>query len=93
MSETKTTTKPAAASAPAGKFSKSATAQDEKRAKASHRLFVRLLICLAAAVGVYTALTTGDLSIRLALLLAGAVLAAAAFYAGVWVQFMWPKEV
>ena len=90
MSETKTTTKPAAATA--GKFSKPAAAQDEKRRQATHRLIVRLVICLAAAAGIYTVQTTGDMSGRLALLLAGAVLAVGAYYVGTWKQFMWPKE-
>lgn len=93
MSETKNTPKNAAASAPAGKFSKPAPVQDEKRRQATHRLIVRLIVCLAAAAGIYTAQATGDMSARLALLLSGAVLATAAFYVGTWKQFMWPKEV
>jgi hypothetical protein len=51
------------------------------------------VICLALWVGLYIAQTTGDMSTRLALGLAAVVMAAAAFYTGTWVQFMWPKEV
>lgn len=63
----------------------------ERRAKCMRRLFVRLIACMAAWAGIYTAQATGDMSTRLALGLAAAVLAAGAFYAGAWSQFMWCK--
>jgi hypothetical protein len=89
MSETKKTPKPAAA----GKFTKSAPAKEEKRVLATRHLFICLVVCFAAWVGIYTAQATGDMSTRLALGLSAAVLTAGAFYAGRWAQYMWPKEV
>ena len=92
MSEVKSTAEHAAP-APAGKFSKPAPVQDEKRAVATRHLFVCFIVCLTLWAGIYTAQATGDMSTRLALGLAAAVLAAGSFYAGTWKQFMWPKEV
>ena len=94
MSETKTNAKPAPVTG--GKFTKPAekhAVQDDKRAQATHHLIVRLIVGLAVAAGIYTAQATGDMSARLALLLAGAVLAGTAYWVGTWKQFMWPKEV
>lgn len=88
MSETKTITKPAGT----GKFSAPAT-KEHKRIQATRHMVTCAVICLALWVGLYIAQTTGDMSTRLALGLAAVVMAAAAFYTGTWVQFMWPKEV
>jgi hypothetical protein len=88
MSETNTAKKPAAA----GKFS-APTTNEQKRIQATRHMVTCAVICLALWVGLYIAQTTGDMSTRLALGLAAVVMAAAAFYTGTWVQFMWPKEV
>lgn len=90
MSETKNTTKPAAAAA--GKFSAPAT-KEHKRIRATRHMIACLATCLILWAGLYIAQTTGDMSTRLALGLAAVVMTAAAFYTGTWVQFMWPKEV
>lgn len=75
-----------------GKYGAPATKQEEKRAKATHHLIVRLSTCLAIVAGIYTARATGDVSGRLALLLSSTVLTTGAFFTGVWAQYMWPKE-
>ena len=67
-------------------------AAPSKRARATHKLLIRLAVCLVVAVGVYVAQATGDLSGRLALILTGVVVAVGAFCAGIWAQYMWTVE-
>lgn len=86
MSEGKTATK-----AP-GKFSKPSS-QEQKRIRATRHMIACVVLCAVIWAGLYIVQTTGDMSTRLALGLAAVVMAAAAFYTGTWVQFMWPKEV
>lgn len=88
MSEINTATKPAGT----GKFSTPST-KEQKRTKATRHMVACAVVCLTLWIGLYIAQTTGDMSTRLALGLAAVVMAAAAFYTGTWVQFMWPKEV
>lgn len=92
MREAKNAASATVPSASVGKYYKPTTAKEIKRSQATHRLVVRLTVCLAAIAGIYTVQVTGDMSTRLALSLGAAVLTAGAFFTGRWCQFMWAKE-
>jgi hypothetical protein len=78
MSETKTA-KPATA----GKFSKPEPAEQNP---ATRQMVVNVFVCVVLWLGIYAAHMTGDMSTRLALGLAAAVLAVGAFRTGTWCE-------
>lgn len=65
----------------AGKFSNPATPD---RTAVMRPMFVCVIVCLVIWAGIYTAHATGDMSARLALGMAAAVLAVGSFRAGAW---------